>query len=90
MKKRVSEKRTQVYFPADLYRSLERRAKAEDKSSAQLIREAVTRYLEEQAAAVDWDDDPLCQAVGLFESAGGDLADRHDDYLYGPRQGPSR
>ena len=84
MKKRsVAEKRAQVYFPAALYGSVERRARAEDKSAAQLIREDVEHYLNETPEAIDWDKDPLCQAVGLFESEQGDLADRHDAYLYG-------
>jgi len=86
MKKPVSEKRTQVYFPTDLYGSLERRARAEDKSAAQLIREAVELYLSQKTDSIDWDRDPLCQAVGLFESDRGDLADEHDTYLYGSRK----
>ncbi len=86
MKKNVSEKRTQVYFPDDLYRRIERQARSEDKSSAQVIREAVEKYLQGKNEEVDWDNDPLLKTVGIFESAQGDLSERHDDYLYGKRK----
>jgi metal-responsive CopG/Arc/MetJ family transcriptional regulator len=86
MKKNVSEKRTQVYFPEDLYRSLEKQARAEDKSASQVIREAVEMYLHEKHEDIDWDNDPLYKAVGIFNSATGDLAENHDTYLYGMKK----
>jgi predicted DNA-binding protein len=45
MKQLLSEKRTQVYFPMNDYRRIEKRAKEESKSSAAIIREAVEKYL---------------------------------------------
>jgi predicted transcriptional regulator len=86
MKTLVSEKRTQVYFPAELFRRLEKKAKKESKSSAAIIREAVERYLE-QEREIDWDNDPIFKLAGLGESGLGDLAAKHDAYLYGEKTG---
>jgi predicted transcriptional regulator len=78
----VSEKRTQVYFPKDLYRRLEKKAKIESKSSAAVIREAVERYLTEERE-IDWENDPIFKLAGIMESGAGDLSVNHDHYLYG-------
>lgn len=84
MKRMVSEKRTQVYFPEDLYRQIAKKAKEESKSSAQVIREAVTEYLEKKGKQdIDWDNDPLFKAVGIMKSGVTDLSVNHDHYLYG-------
>lgn len=84
MKRLVSEKRTQVYFPEDLYRKVARKAREEAKSSAQIIREAVVEYLEKKKEQeIDWDNDPIFKAVGFFASDTGDLSINHDHYLYG-------
>jgi len=85
MRGKVSEKRTQVYFPGEVYRRIEKQAKDEDKSSAQIIREAVEKFLEEKSRVVDWQNDPLFQAVGILESEAGDLSENHDAYIYGRR-----
>lgn len=82
MKVMLSEKRTQVYFPKDLYRRLEKKARKESKSSAAVIREAVERYLD-QEREIDWENDPLFKAAGFFSSKEGDLSINHDHYLYG-------
>lgn len=82
MKTMVSEKRTQVYFPKELYRRLEKKAKKESKSSAAVIREAVERYLE-QEREIDWDNDPLFKAAGFIKSGVTDMSINHDHYLYG-------
>lgn len=81
MKALVSEKRTQVYFPLNLYRKLKRKAKEKSKSSAAIIREAVERYLEKEE--IDWENDPIFKLVGIGSSRLGDLAENHDRYLYG-------
>lgn len=83
--KKVSEKRTQVYFPESLYRQIAKRARTESKSSAQIIREAVTEYLVEKKGkqGIDWDNDPLFKAVGIMKSGIKDLSTNHDHYLYG-------
>lgn len=82
MRALVSEKRTQVYFPKDLYRRIEKMAKMEAKSSAAVIREAVERYLEEERE-IDWENDPIFKLAGLGSSELGDLSVNHDHYLYG-------
>ncbi len=84
MKVLLSEKRTQVYFPVDLYRRIERKAKEESISSAAIIREAVEEYLKKEKE-IDWENDSLFNAVGFFESESGDLSINHDAYLYGKR-----
>lgn len=86
MKRMVSEKRTQVYFPNEVYRKIEKHAREEDKSSAQVIREAVEKFLDEKNAAIDWQNDPLFQAVGILESKEGDLSENHDAYIYGEKK----
>ena len=84
MKVLLSEKRTQVYFPVDLYRRIERKAKEESISSAAIIREAVEEYLKKEKE-IDWENDSLFNAVGFFESESGTLSINHDAYLYGKR-----
>jgi len=84
MKVLLSEKRTQVYFPVDLYRRIERKAKEGSISSAAIIREAVEEYLKKEKE-IDWENDLLFNAVGFFESESGDLSINHDAYLYGKR-----
>ena len=48
MKTLLSEKRTQIYFPIELYRKIIKMAKEESRSMASIIREAVENYLEER------------------------------------------
>ena len=90
MKRIVSEKRTQVYFPGEVYRKIEKQAREEDKSSAQIIREAVDKFLEEKNRTMDWQNDPFFQAVGILESEAGDLSENHDAYVYGKRKRSKR
>ena len=90
MKRIVSEKRTQVYFPNEVYRKIQKQAREEDKSSAQIIREAVDKFLEEKNRAIDWQNDPFFQAVGILESEAGDLSENHDAYVYGKRKRSKR
>lgn len=84
MKTLLSEKRTQVYFPEKLLRDVQRRAKAESKSVAAVVREAVQKHLAEKE--IDWDNDPFIKAAGLFTSDTGDLSINHDHYLYGAKK----
>ena len=90
MKRIVSEKRTQVYFPNEVYRKIQKQAREEDKSSAQIIREAVDKFLKEKNRAIDWQNDPFFQAVGILESEAGDLSENHDAYVYGKRKRSKR
>ncbi len=81
MKSSVAEKRTQVYFPEKLYRDVQKRAKAETKSVAAVVREAVRKYLAEKE--IDWDNDPILKLVGIMKTGAMDLSDNHDYYIYG-------
>lgn len=89
MKTLLSEKRTQVYFPKEVYRRIEEKAKKESKSSAAVIREAVERYLEEERD-IDWENDSIFKLAGLGDSGLGDLSVNHDKYLYGGREPKKR
>ncbi len=79
---KVSEKRTQMYFPKKLYAHLEAEAKKEEKSVASLVREAAEAYLAKKSAVVDWDNDPLWNLVGIVESDRDDGSINHDDTIY--------
>jgi len=78
----LAEKRTQVYFPMELYRKVEKIAKDESKSVASIVREAVNEYLKKREE-IDWDNDSFFNIVGIVESGKGNLAEEHDTYLYG-------
>ncbi|GER92404.1 hypothetical protein A45J_0120 [hot springs metagenome] len=78
------KKRTQVYFPMELYRKVEKKAKRESRSSAAIIREAVAQYLEkEEEKEIDWENDPIFKLVGIIKDGPTDLSVNHDYYLYG-------
>ncbi len=82
----IAEKRTQVYFPMDLYRKVEKKAKKESKSMAAVVREAVDKYTKNEEDVIDWENDPLSKAVGIMKSGLGDLSVNHDYYLYGMKK----
>lgn len=84
MKSSVAEKRTQVYFPEKLYRDVQKRAKAEKKSLAAVVREAVKVYLE-QEQEIDWENDPFFKAVGFIKCGVSDMSVNHDHYIYGSK-----
>lgn len=86
MKGSVAEKRTQVYFPEKLYRDVKKRAKAESKSLAAVVREAVQKHMEEKK--IDWENDPIFKLVGIAKSGVTDLSVNHDHYLYGAKKKP--
>lgn len=80
---KVSEKRTQMYFPKKLYAQLEVEARKEKKSVAFVLREAAAEYLSRKNKTVDWENDPFWKLAGLGESREGDWSEQHDTYLYG-------
>jgi predicted DNA-binding protein len=81
---KVSEKRTQVYFPEETYQKILRKARLESKSAAAIIREAVNKYVEEED--IDWENDPLWKTVGIMNSKKGDISRNHDRYIYGDKK----
>lgn len=84
----VSEKRTQVYFPLELYRKVEKKARRESKSMASVVREAVEKYVAEEEKEIDWENDPFFKLVGIVKSGVRDLSINHDHYLYGAKKKP--
>lgn len=68
-------KKTTVYLPTELKRALERAAKLEGRSEAELIREGVAAVVEPHRVA-----EPT---LPLFDSGSGDFANRVDELLEG-------
>jgi plasmid stability protein len=65
--------KTTVYLPAELKQRLERLAARRGESEAALIREAITRVVDEEA--------PPSPRLGLFASGDPTLAERVDEEL---------
>lgn len=84
MKSSVAEKRTQVYFPEKLYRDVKKRAKAESKSLAAVVREAVQKHM--AGKEIDWENDPIFKLAGIMKTGTKDLSVNHDHYIYGVRK----
>ena len=84
MKNSVAEKRTQVYFPEKLYRDVQKKAKAESKSVAAIVREAVQKYIAEKE--IDWENDPILKLAGIMKTGTTDLSINHDHYIYGVKK----
>lgn len=70
--------RTQVYLPEDLNRALDKLAKQQGTTKAELIRRAATRLVEEETPL---EQDPIWAIVGIGKSAGGSVSRKHDRYL---------
>jgi metal-responsive CopG/Arc/MetJ family transcriptional regulator len=75
-------RRTQIYLDEDLDRDLRAVAAAEGRSAADLIREAVRRYLAEHGPGEP--ADPIAAMIGSIETLPPDAAAEHDRDLYGP------
>lgn len=74
-------RKTTVYLPDELKAALARLAEREQRSEADLIREAIR-------AAVDARTPPTPR-LGLFDSGEPDLASRIDEVLAGERERPA-
>lgn len=80
----VSEHRTQVYFPRDLYRAVKERAKKEEKSIAKIIRRAVEKeVLMERKSNQKKRDKVWKEFLSLSGIGSGpsDLSENHDSYI---------
>lgn len=77
----LSEKRTQLYLPLEMFQKLQQMAEGRDVSLAALIRDALAEYLERQERLVDYANDPVKALIGSFE-ADVDLSKNHYQYLY--------
>jgi hypothetical protein len=84
MKNSIAEKRTQVYFSEKMYRAVQKKAKAESKSLAAVVREAVEKHIAEKK--IDWDNDPFFRAAGFIKGGVTDMSVNHDHYLYGAKK----
>lgn len=77
-------RRTQIYLDEDIDAELRALAAAEGRSAADVIREALRRYLSERGAS---SSDPILAIAGTVSGLPPDAAAQHDRDLYG---GPPR
>lgn len=80
---KLSEKRTQIYFPKELYGRIKVKAKKKEVSVSTVIREAVETYLNNQTKQINWENDSLFDLVGITAGKLNDGSINHDYYLYG-------
>ncbi len=73
--------RTSLMLPPELQRLAAKTAKQRGMSLGELVRQSLVR---ETAAVYLATADPFWSASEVFHSGRGDLADKHDDELYGP------
>lgn len=79
----ISEVRTQIYLSRKMFGDLRKKARAEKRSLAEVVRQAIGTYLEEETRrSVDWENDPISQSLGSIV-ADHDLSSDHDHYVYG-------
>jgi plasmid stability protein len=81
-------RRTQIYLDEDVDRELRAAAAAEGRSAADLIREAVRRYLAERGGGGPVD--PIAAMIGSIDSLPSDAAAEHDRDLYQPARAGRR
>lgn len=80
--------RKQVYLTASQNSRLARTAKRLQRSEAELLREALDRFLPGGSLeAIDTQQDSLFDIVGIGVGADRDLSERVDEILYGPTGG---
>lgn len=77
-------KRTQMYFPEDMFRELKRKAEEEKSTVSDIVRRAVKEFLGKEKEK-NWQDDPRWRMVGAGSSGDGTLSARHDEHLYGKK-----
>ncbi|MFQ6045482.1 MAG: ribbon-helix-helix protein, CopG family [Gemmatimonadales bacterium] len=70
-------RRTTVFLDEPLLRRLKQRARAEDRSFASLVREALAEYLARGGGS----GSSLPGVTGAFESGHSDTAERHEELL---------
>ena len=81
-------RRTQIYLDEELDRELRAVAATEGRSAADLIREAVRRYLAERPNSAP--ADPIAAMIGSVQGLPSDAAAEHDRDLYGSARPPKR
>ncbi len=78
-------KRLQISLEPELDEELERVARAEGVSKAEVVRRCLREGIEPLPPL---EDDPFFKLIGKFEGGGHDDAENHDEIIYGPREGP--
>jgi len=73
----TKKKPLQIYLREDQVEALRNVSERRGESIAALVREGVDLLLD----GLPPEEDPLLDLVGLFDSAAGDLAEKHDQYL---------
>lgn len=77
---------TNIRVPKDVLRSLKLKALQEDKSVAQLIREAIEQILfkgERDLGKREFEKDPFLKIIGMCRTGVKDGAIHHDRDIYG-------
>jgi len=75
--------RKQVYLTAEQDTRLRRAAKRQQRSEAEVLRDALDRYLPGEGEQEPTDGDPLFRLVAAGSSETGNLSESVDDILYG-------
>ncbi len=75
--------RAQILLEPWQYQFLGALAQKQHKSISQLVREWIEEKAKQQLAPKN--KNPLWDMVGIVRDAPSDMAERHDDYLYGSR-----
>lgn len=78
--------RTQIYLDTELQEALRARAARENRSVADVIREAVRAFLGGGSEKAKKPRDPFLAVSGRFRGGTRDSARNHDRYLYGRRR----
>ncbi len=73
----LTKKPIQVHLRPEQLDALRGLAAKRHVSVAELVRQGVDRLL----AEVPWEEDPLHDIIGMFDSGLTDLAEKHDEYL---------
>lgn len=71
-----------VYINQEQIRSLKLKAKKENVTVSELIREAINNLLVKKTKKIKWDNNPLTKAIGTSQLDVTDVPARHDFYLY--------
>ncbi|MBA2524122.1 MAG: CopG family transcriptional regulator [Solirubrobacterales bacterium] len=75
-------KRLQISLEPELDRELDRVARADGVSKAEVVRRCLRNQIEPPPPL---EEDPFFQIIGAFRGPGGNAAENHDDIIYGPK-----
>ncbi len=75
-------KRLQISLEPELDRELERVARTDGVSKAEVVRRCLRAGVK---PLPPWEEDPLYKLIGAFDGGERNDAENHDDIIYGPR-----